>query len=106
MRLTADYQQKILDLFDVASNKKNLAFRQTPWAIGCFLRGWQMDAPERYGADPRASLKKMRPPRIRKKLEEEIRALSGIKFQFALKVQLRKTWPGDTEEYTDPSPGQ
>ena len=33
LRTTADYQQEILDLFDVASNKKKLAFRQTPWAI-------------------------------------------------------------------------
>ena len=41
-------------------------------------------------------------PRIRKKLEEEIRALSGIKFQLALKIQLRKTGPDVTEEYTDP----
>ena len=60
-----------------------------------------MDVPERYGADPRASLEKMR-PRIRKKLEEEIRALNGIKFQLALNVQLRKTGPDGTEEYTDP----
>ena len=36
------------------------------------------------------------------KIEEEIRALNGIKFQLALKVQLRKTWPDGTEEYTDP----
>ena len=114
LRTTADYQQEILDLFDVASNKKKLAFRQTPWAIGSFLRGWQMDAPERYGADPRASLEKMR-PRSLKKLEEEIRARNGIKFQFVLKVQLRKTEPDGKEKYTDPvlrhkqdgpSPGQ
>ena len=69
--------------------------------IGSFLRGWQMDIPERYGADPRTSLEKIR-PRIRIKLEEEIRALNGIKFQLALKVQLRKTGPDGTEECTDP----
>ena len=60
-----------------------------------------MDVPESYGADPRVSLEKMR-PRIRKKLEEEIRALNGIKFQLALKVQLRKAGPDGTEECTDP----
>ena len=62
LRTTADYQQEILDLF--ASNKKTdvLTFQQTPWVIGSFLRGWQMDAPERYDADPRASLEKMRSP--------------------------------------------
>ena len=33
LRTTADYQQEILNLFDVASNKKTdeLAFRQTPF---------------------------------------------------------------------------
>ena len=60
-----------------------------------------MDVPERYGADPRASLEKMR-SRIRKKLEEEIGPLNGIKFQLALKVQLRKTGLDGTEECTDP----
>ena len=35
-------------------------------------------------------------------LEEEIKALNGIKFQLALKVQLLKDNPGGSEEYTDP----
>ena len=105
LRTTADYQQEILNLFDVASNKKidKLAFRQTAWAIGSFLRGWQMDVPKRHplGADPKAFLVGLR-PQIYNKLEEQIRALNGIKFQLALKVQLRKTGPDGTEEYTDP----
>ena len=95
LRTTADYQQEILDLFDVASNKKTdeLAFRQTPWAIGSVLRGWQIDVPKGHplGADPKAF------PQIYNKLEEEIRALNGITFQLALKVQLRKTGPDGTE---------
>ena len=41
-------------------------------------------------------------PRIHDKLEEEILALSGIRFQFALKVKLRKDNPDGSEEYTDP----
>ena len=41
-------------------------------------------------------------PRIHDKLKEEILALNGIKFQLALKVQLRKDNPDGSEEYTDP----
>ena len=41
-------------------------------------------------------------PRIHDKPEEEILALNGIKFQLALKVQLRKDNPDGSEEYTDP----
>ena len=41
-------------------------------------------------------------PRIHDKLEEEILAVNGIKFQLALKVQLRKDNPDGSEEYTDP----
>ena len=40
--------------------------------------------------------------RIHDKLEEEILALNGIKFQLAFKVQLRKDNPDGSEEYTDP----
>ena len=105
LRTTADYQQEILNLFNVASNKKTdeLAFRQTPFAIRSFLRGWQMDEPKGHplGADPKAFLEGLR-PRIYLKLEEEIRALNGIQFQLALKVQLQKTGPDGTEEYIDP----
>ena len=41
-------------------------------------------------------------PQIRAKLEREIKALGGVKFQLALKVQLRKDNPDGSEEYTDP----
>ena len=40
--------------------------------------------------------------RIHDKLEEEIFALNGIKFQLALKVQLHRDNPDVSEEYTDP----
>ena len=39
-------------------------------------------------------------PRIHDKLDEEILALNGVKFQLALKVQLRKDNPEGSEEYT------
>ena len=34
--------------------------------------------------------------------KEELKQLRGIKFQLALKVQLRKDNPDGSEEYTDP----
>ena len=76
---------------------------RTRWVISSFLWGWQMDVPQGHphGADPRAFLEGVR-PQIRAKLEEEIKALNGIKFQLALKVQFRKDNPDGSEEYTDP----
>jgi len=57
-----------------------------------------MDVPESHalGANPKAFLEGVR-PQIRENLEEEIRALKGVKFQLALKIQLRKTGPAGTE---------
>ena len=40
--------------------------------------------------------------RSTKKLTEEVAAFRGVKFQLALKVQLRKGNPDGSEEYTDP----
>ena len=62
-----------------------------------------MDVPQGHphGADPRAFLEGVR-SQIWAKLEEEIKALNGIKFQLALKVQLRKDNLDGSEEYTDP----
>ena len=61
-----------------------------------------MDVPkgQPLAADPKAFLEVLH-SRIYNKLEEEIWALNGIKFQLALKVQLRKTGTDGTEEYTD-----
>ena len=101
-RSVGEYQDEILDLFTVPKEHK-LVFRQTPWVIGSFLRGWQMDVPQGHphGVDPRAFLEGVQ-PQIRAKLEKEIKALNGIKFQLALKVQLRKDNPDGSEEYTNP----
>ena len=41
-------------------------------------------------------------PQIHDKLKGEILALNGVKFQLALKVQLRKDNPDGSKEYTDP----
>ena len=63
-----------------------------------------MDVPQGHphGVDPRAFLKEVE-PQIHDKLSEELRALNnGVKFQLALKVQLRKDNPDGSEEYTDP----
>ena len=53
------------------------------------------------GVDVTAFLQEVE-PQIHDTLEEEILALNGIKFQLALKVQLRKDNPDNSEEYTDP----
>ena len=102
-RTIQDYQKEILEMFNEASKNGKLVFRKTPWAIGKFLRGWQMNVPQGHplGADPRAFLDDAR-PQIRKQLTEEVVALKGVKFQLALKVSLRKDRPDGAEEYTDP----
>ena len=83
--------------------RHELVFYRTPWVIGSFLRGRQMDVPKGHpsGVDIRAYIQEVE-PRIHDKLEEEILALNGVKFQLALKVQLRKDNTGSSEEYTDP----
>ena len=103
LRSVKDYQDELLGLFE--ENKTDeLTFRQTPWALGNFLRGWQMDVPRGHpqGADPRAFLIEVE-HLIRKKLGEELKALNGgLKFQLALKADLVKVNPDGSEEYTDP----
>ena len=51
---------------------RDLVFRRTPWTIGNFLRGWQMNVPQGHplGADPLTFLEGVR-PQIRQKLTEE-----------------------------------
>ena len=52
------------------------------------------------GVDVRAFIQEVK-PRIHDNFEEEILAFNGIKFELALKVQLRKDNPDGSEEYTD-----
>ena len=96
-----DYQNELLGLFE---EPEELAFRQTPWALGSFLRGWQMDVPQGHpqGSDPRTFLDSV-DPQIREKLEEELEALGGgLKFQLALKVELVKANLDGSEEFMEP----
>ena len=62
-----------------------------------------MDVPEGHlvGTDLIAFLEGVR-PHIDRKLIGEALALNSVKFQLALKVQLRKDAPDGSEEYTDP----
>ena len=62
-----------------------------------------MDVPKGHpsGVDVRAFMQEVE-PRIHDKLEEEILALNGVKFQLALNAQLQKDNPDGSEEYTDP----
>ena len=104
VRTIQDYQREILEVFEEKQEKRHgQVFYRTPWTIGKFLRGWQMDVPAelRLAADPRDFFAGVR-QRIHKKLTEEILALDGVKFQLALKVSLRKQGPDGTEEFTDP----
>ena len=75
-----DYQQEIMEVFE-EEKKKRQVFYRTPWAIGNYLRAWQMDvsAEHSLAADPREFLEGVR-QRIREKLTEEILALDGVKF--------------------------
>ena len=109
LRSAVPKEQYLDDILDFSFDKKEaktdeLVFKQTPWALGNFLRGWQMDVPKGHpqGADPRAFLEDAE-LLIQKKLEEELKALKGgLKFQLALKVDLEKANPDGSEEYTDP----
>ena len=91
-----DYQK---DILDHPLEQEGLVFRRTPWTIGNFLRGWQMDVPRGHplDADPLYFLEGVR-PQISQKLTEEILALKGIKFQLALKINLRQVRPDGSEE--------
>ena len=75
-----DYKREILKVFEQKKRHEQVFYR-TPWVIGNFLRGWQMDISEGHpsGVYVRAFLQEMR-PQMHKKLTEEILALNGIKF--------------------------
>lgn len=69
--------------------RRRLVFRHTPWVIGNFLQGWQMDVYQAhpFGTDPNAFLEGMQ-PHIHKKLTEEILGLRGVKFWLSFQIQL------------------
>ena len=47
VRTIQDYQRKILEVFEEEQEKRHRqVFYQTPWAIGNYLRAWQMDISE------------------------------------------------------------
>ena len=62
-----------------------------------------MDVPPEHphAADPWTFLEEVC-PQILKKLKEELKALGGVKFQLALKVQLQKVRADGTKEFSDP----
>ena len=92
---------EILD--EIYPDSPNLDFFQTPWVIGKFLRGWQFNVPEGHSLeiDPRAFFESVR-PQIHSKLEEELQALHGLKFQLALKVLLSKDAGDGINELVSP----
>jgi len=76
-----------------------LTFMQTPWVIGYFLRGWQMDVPE--GHQVKADLKPFLGG-IRPQIHQKRSYLSKKSSSSLLKLQLRKDNPDGSKEYTDP----
>ena len=67
LRTVEDYQKELLELFK-CKDRDDLTFRWTPWVIGSYLMGWQMDVPQGHKlcADPKAFLEGMC-PQIKKK---------------------------------------
>ena len=103
LRSVKEYHDDILDSFDKKEVKtEKLVFRQTPWVIGKFLRGWQMDVPKGHlqGANPWGFLVEVE-PLIQKNLEELKALKGGLKFQLALKVTLSKDNLDGSVEYID-----
>ncbi|GFR66063.1 hypothetical protein ElyMa_005547700 [Elysia marginata] len=102
LRSVKDYEDEILEVFEEERRRSNntLTFWQTPWTIGNFLRGWQMDVPrgeihmgfievlEPFQTDTQVFLEVAK-PQICKKLKEELKDLGSLKFQLALKVLLK-----------------
>ena len=68
-----------------AFSNEELQFKKTPWVIGKFLRGWQMNVPDGhiYGSDINVFLSHIR-PKIITKLKNELSELKNIKFQLAI----------------------
>jgi hypothetical protein len=70
---------------------KTLKLKQTPFTIGNFLKGYEMNVPLNHAteSDPRTFLQEIK-PEIQNILTNEIRELGGVKFQLGLKVLMRK----------------
>ena len=78
---------------------EDFIFRQTPYVIGTWLRGWEMNPPNQV--DPKLFMDNVRDS-IHKKMVEELVELKSVKFQLALKINLKKEGPDGKEEFTDP----
>ena len=79
--------------------KKDLIFCRTPWLIGKWLRGWEMNPPNHF-IDPSVFLGMVQ-EHIYENLVEELAELKSIKYQLALKVNLQKKGPDGKVEFTD-----
>ncbi|GFR91192.1 zinc finger protein-Y2 [Elysia marginata] len=113
LRTVKDYEDEILEVFKEEKRKitNKLFFWQTPWTIGNFLRGWQMDIRKTakkgeeiadlqpFEIDPRVLFNEAN-PQICKKLKEELKTLGSLKFQLALKIEFTK-YDGDERVFVD-----
>ena len=66
-----NFQKDILELSKHKEQKGDFTVENTPWAIGHFLRGWQMDVPKfhRLEANPKSFIEGVH-PQIHQKLVE------------------------------------
>ena len=90
---------KIIKRITVKKTNEDFIFHQTPYVIGNWLRGWEMNPPDQI--DPKIFLDNVRES-IHKKLVEELVELQSVKYQLALKINLKKEGPDGKEEFTDP----
>ena len=84
----------------LARYQKELVFHRTPWVIGKWFRSWEMKVPDIYSADIKVFHDNARKHIHRKLVEELVELDSGVKFQLALKVSLKKCNTDESEEFT------
>ena len=70
---------------------QTLEFKQTPYTIGSFLKGYEMNVPMNHELerDPKTFLEGVE-SKLRSVLTKELKSLGGIKFQLGLRVLMYK----------------
>ena len=75
----------------LALTTQTLEFKQTPFTIGNYLKGYEMNVPLGYATekDPEMFFEEVK-SKIERVLIEELASLGGVKFQLGLRVMMRK----------------
>ena len=77
-----------------------LTFKPSEYTIRGYLRNWEMNPPE--GHVDLINFFHLGRPKIRHKLKEELKDLTNIKAQLAIKIQLRKEKQDGSEDLVNP----